>query len=159
MQEEKLKLKQIMLSQQRLNNDTLQNMMHSIYDNIKFSTFPYHSYKLENSRLAYKQYNSGNCIALCMYCQEYLTNYKIQSHIIPASVPDAYKVQGTPHLCHVSLLIPLSTREFYIFDPAFNNRDCMYCNLNDNIKRVISCSDIYTHSPFNIDYQLKRVAL
>ena len=149
-------LKPIMLSKQTVDNTILQNMIHSVYDNIKFSTFPYHSYKLESSKEAYKTYNSGNCIALCMYCQEHLSsNYGIKSHIIPASVPDAYKVEGTQHLCHVSLLIPFSLNEFYIFDPAFNNLSCMYCDCNNNMTRKISCSDIYTYQTFDIDYSLE----
>lgn len=155
-QRAQLMLKPILLSKQVMSDTLLENMIHSVYNNIKFSTFPYLSYKLNSSTDAFKQYNSGNCIALCMYCQEYLlSNHGIKSHIIPASVPDAYKVEGTQHLCHVSLLIPLSLNEFYIFDPAFNNLSCMYCDCNNNRKRKISCCDIYNHTTFDIDYSLE----
>lgn len=157
MNDEKMKIKPIFLTHQPINDYKLKIMMQSVYRNIIFSTFPYHSYKLKSSKDAYKIYNSGNCIALAMFCKDYLmSNYDIKSYIIPASVPNSYKVEGTPHACHCALLIPINNNEFYIFDPAFNNLSCMYCNLNDNIKRKTKCSDIYSHTPFDIEYDIQK---
>ena len=42
----------------------IKEVLHILYKNIRFSTFPYLTYKISSSLQCLKQYNSGNCIAM-----------------------------------------------------------------------------------------------
>ena len=115
-----MKSKPIKLQKQVMNERIMKEALHTCYENIAFSTFPYIRYKLSSSEKTLEKYNSGNCIALCTFLKRFLkANYKVKSHIIPASVPSIYRVDGTPDVCHVALLVPLTTTTYYIVDPAF----------------------------------------
>lgn len=115
-----MKLKPIPFKKQPINGSIMKEALYACYENIAFSTFPYIHYKLTSSEKTLDRYNSGNCIALSIFLKRYLkANYKIKSYVIPATVPSIFRVDGTPDICHVSLLIPVTTTTFYIVDPAF----------------------------------------
>jgi hypothetical protein len=115
-----MKTKSIKLSKQVVPDYMIKDALSTCYENISFSTFPYIKYKVKSSTKTLEKYNSGNCIALCTFLKRYLkANYHIRSHIIPASVPSIFRVEGTPDLCHVALLVPLTTSTYYVLDPAF----------------------------------------
>jgi hypothetical protein len=115
-----MKLKPIVMKKQIMNEKIMKEALYACYENIAFSTFPYIRYKLKSSEKTLARYNSGNCIALSMFLKRYLKeNYRVKSYIIPATVPSIFRVEGTPDVCHVSLLIPITTTTFYIVDPAF----------------------------------------
>ena len=157
---EKLNLKPIYLKSQNnlLKQNTFKNLFYNLYKNVRFSTFPYFSYKVEDSLNCLKQYNSGNCISMCYFIQIYLkNNFNIDSYIIGASVPEQFKVDNTPHMCHCAVLIPKSEYEFFIIDGAFYFIEPMYCNLNNNNLKSINCSDIYNHKIFKIEYIIKNI--
>ena len=66
-------------------------------------------------------------------------NYGIVSYIVPASVPKIYQIENSPEICHVALLIPISTNSFYIIDPAFYFMEPILCDLNNpDIKEIIA---------------------
>lgn len=127
------------------------------YNNISFSTFPYILYKLTSSEDALMQFNSGNCIALSLFLQKYLkNNYGVISYIVPASVPKIFRVEGTNHICHVSLCIPLNTTKYYIVDPAFYFLSPMECCLKNNVPNEIKSCNIHTNVNESITYVLQN---
>jgi len=122
-----MKRREINLFNQTVSNEAIQKSLHACYENIAFSTFPYHAYHLSLSSHTLDKYHSGNCIAMTTFLKRYLhTNHKIRSFIVPASVPSIFRVEGTPEICHVSLLIPLTETSYYILDPAFYFLGPMY---------------------------------
>ena len=115
-----MKTQPIKLQKQPMNIERMKDALYTCYENISFSTFPYIRYKLTSSEKTLDKYNSGNCIALSTFIKRYLkANYKIKSYIVPATVPSIFRVEGTPDICHVALLIPVTTTTYYIVDPAF----------------------------------------
>jgi len=115
-----MKTKPISLVKQLIHVSMIKDALSTCYENISFSTFPYIKYNLKSSTKTLDKYNSGNCIALSTFLKRYLkANYKLKSYIIPASVPSIFRVEGTPDLCHVALLIPATTTTYYVIDPAF----------------------------------------
>ena len=113
------KLHSLRLFNQNINSMILKHCMTTLYNNVAFSLFPYKLNHVSDSQQAVQQYNSGNCIAMTRFLKEFLLkNYGIFSYIIPASVPNMFKLQGTRHLTHVALLIPKSKVSFMIMDPA-----------------------------------------
>ncbi len=105
---------------QPINERLVKEALYTCYENIAFSTFPYIKYKLSSSEKTLEKYNSGNCIALSTFLKRFFkANYKIKSYIIPATVPSIFRVEGTPDICHVALLIPITTTTYYVVDPAF----------------------------------------
>lgn len=153
MEHRPLEIQNIYLKKQNITPFMIKEVLHNLYKNIRFSTFPYLTYKIRSSMNCLKQYNSGNCIALAQFIKIYLkNNYNIDSYLIGASVPDIFKVENTPIMCHCAICIPISNHEFYILDAAFYFVEPMYCNLNDNIERKIQHSDIYSHVNSTICY-------
>ena len=153
MKHESLKIQKIYLKKQNVNSSMIKEVLHILYKNIRFSTFPYLTYKISSSLQCLKQYNSGNCIAMADFIKIYLKqNYNVDTYIVGASVPEIFKVENNPTICHCAVFIPISQTEFYILDPAFYFLEPMYCNLDDNIERKIENSDIYSHSKSNVFY-------
>ena len=147
----------IKMINQNISSKHFSELVHNLYNNIVFSTFPYKLYKEEHSERCINQYNSGNCIALSLFAKHYLqTNYNVTSYIIAASVPDCCKTHGTPHLTHCAVLIPISNSEFYIFDAALYFLEPMYCNLKDNIQRNVKMADVYKHGTREINYIISK---
>lgn len=154
---EDCKFNNIKLFDQILTKTQIDEFMFNLYNHVIFSTFPYKLYKQQNSISCLYKYNSGNCIAQALFVKLYLErNFRVKSYIIPASVPNFCKVDGTPFLSHCALLIPISKHEFYIFDGALYFTTPIYCNLKDNKVRTISIADIYNHSSEDIEYNIKR---
>jgi hypothetical protein len=146
----------INIFEQDINDKDIQQMLCAMYDNIRFSTFPYLTYKCEDSETAMNTFNSGNCIALSFFIKSFLKrNMNIESSIICASVPDIFKVENTPHACHCALLVPKSEHEFYIIDTAFSFLSGMYCDIANNVRRKIECSDIYSYKNQTIQYRMR----
>lgn len=155
MEHQSLKIQNIYLKKQYITPSMIKEVLHNLYRNIRFSTFPYLTYKINSSLNCLKQYNSGNCIALAQFIKIYLqNNYNIESYIVGASVPDIFKVENTPTLCHCAVCIPKSNHEFYILDAAFYFNEPIYCDLNNNIVRTIENSDIYSHVHSKICYKI-----
>jgi hypothetical protein len=152
-----MKLRQIKLIHQNVKEWQLEEAMHMCFNNISFSTYPYILYKLTSSHDTLKQYNSGNCIALTLFIHKYLkNNYGIHSYIIPASVPSLFRVEGTNHICHVSLCIPVNSSKFYIIDPAFYFLKPMNCSIKHNISRTIESCNIHNNVNEKIQYVLQK---
>lgn len=155
---ESLSVSPIHLFNQNVNDHILTYVLRTLYSNVRFSTFPYFTYKCETSYSALHRYNSGNCIAISIFMQKFLDcNYGIKSNIICANVPDIYKVEGTPHACHCALLVPKSMSEFYILDGAFSFLTPLYCDLNQNVNRLIDFTDIYAHENHSISYHIEKL--
>jgi hypothetical protein len=141
---------------QKISDDDISKLLYNIYNTIIFSTIPYICHKETSSKSAMLKYNSGNCIALVEAVKYYLKkNLGINGYIIPANVPKRNKIIGTPTLSHCAILIPKSSTEFYIFDPALYFMEFMYCDLENNVKRQIKTSDSYRHSFYKIEYIIK----
>jgi hypothetical protein len=132
-----------------------------LYENLVFSTFPYIVYKMSSSIQALKQFRSGNCIAMASFLKRYLrTNFGISSYIIGASVPDWFKVENTPYICHCALCIPLGYDYVAIMDGAFYMKEPIVVKLGDpsfkdNMSTLVPCSDIYTKGEMNIEYRVE----
>ena len=103
----------IVLKKQQVDADIIEDVLQICYEHMCFSTFPYIMYGIESSEDTLNNYNSGNCIALSLFIKKYLKNIGVDSHLIPASVPDIHKVPGVNHICHVSLLIPYANDRFF----------------------------------------------
>ena len=81
---------------------------------------PYLKYKNFSSKEMLKKYNSGNCIAMCMFAKDILKKkYNIKSFIIPATIPIKYQRKGYLNISHVALCVPKKNKGYYILDLAF----------------------------------------
>lgn len=152
-----LELSKIYLFNQNITLNIIEQLYNILYNNIQFSTFPYIIYKEQESSECIKKYNSGNCIAISKFVQLFLKdNYNIKSYLIPASVPNSFKVIGTAHLSHVAVLVPISKNEFYIIDCAIYFINPIYCNLENNIQRHTYLTDVYEYKNKKINYIIKE---
>lgn len=97
----------------------IDEVVNECYKTCYFSTFPYIHNNDISSRTALKKYNSGNCIAMSMYIQKQLRKKNIISYLIPATVPNKYRVKGYLDISHVALVIPVNDTKMYLIDPAF----------------------------------------
>lgn len=147
----------IELFPQQVNSKDIHEMIYNMYNRISFSTFPYLLYKQEHSLQSIRSFSSGNCIGFAYFMQNYLwKNHHIKSYLIGASVPDLFKQDGTPHICHCAVVIPLSYHEFYVMDGALYFIEPMYCSLRDNKERSICNSNAHRHERTTINYKLQK---
>ena len=107
------------------------------YKYTAFSTFPYIREGL-NSRQSMEKYHSGNCIALSMFIQDELKKRSIKSVLIPATIPQKYQQSGYLDISHVVLCIPVSSKEFFIVDPAFYFLNPVHVRNGKSIQPVFS---------------------
>ena len=136
--------RQITLFSQSAKKEYMQEALHACYENIAFSTFPYLSYHLSHSSHTLDDFHSGNCIAMTTFLKRFLlSNHKIISFIVPATVPSIFRVQGTPDICHVSLLIPLTETSYYILDPAFYFLEPLYVDVANPQPYLIDSMNIH----------------
>ena len=104
---------------QNINQKEIMQALKYCYKKTAFSTFPYiiNNY---NSSKSLDNFKSGNCVALSIYLQRYLKKkYKIESFLIPASIPNSFKNDKYLELSHVALAIPKNNKKVYIADLAF----------------------------------------
>ena len=113
-----LKLKNINLLDQNVNQKKIIKGLSDCYSKYAFSTFPYIIDQI-SSKDAIKKYNSGNCIALSLSLKDYFEKIGIKSYLIPATIPKKYSRPGYLEISHVALLIPKSNNSYYVADPAF----------------------------------------
>lgn len=129
---------------QKITKEILKSALKDAYINTRFSTFPYHFYKL-NSREAINKFKEGNCIALSMYIQNYLKKRGIKSYLIPATIPYFIQHPDLLDISHVALAIPKNKDNTFIIDVAFyfleplhikhnkkENKKINIMNFNDN---------------------------
>ena len=132
-------------NQPSINSDLLIDILQICYKTCSFSTLPYFLYSY-NSRQAINKTNSGNCIALSMFIQNYLkTHYNIISYLIPCTIPNMYKRNKYLDISHVSLAVPKNNIEIYILDPAFYFYEPILINIMDlNTSQFITSVNIYS---------------
>ena len=146
----------IHLKNQQITTYNLKTLLSNLYNNVCFSTFPYLVYKANSSKESIERYNSGNCIAFAYFIQMYLKkNHKIDSYLIGASVPELFKVPGTPEVCHCAVLIPINLYEFYILDGALYFVEPMFCSLKNNVVRCIKNSNCHNHENTEVEYHIE----
>ena len=156
MEKEDCVFRKIDLIDQTIRKKDIKQMLRTMYNSICFSTFPYLVYKETSSKTCIQRYNSGNCIGFVYFMKMYLeANHNVQSVIIPASVPPLYKVEGTPHMCHCALLIPLNAHDFYVVDGALYFLEPMFCSLQKNKTRQIHNCNVHRHEKTTIQYEMK----
>lgn len=132
------------INQPDVSEDKIIESLENCYRNCAFSTFPYIMHNLD-SRDSISKYNSGNCIALSMYIKDYLKNkYNINSYLIPATIPNKYKVRGYLHISHVVLAIPKNNKEIFIADPAFYFLSPLKVDLNNKFSTIVFAKEIYS---------------
>lgn len=143
----------IPFKKQSVPKEKIEEALFTCYENICFSTFPYLKYKLKSSEATLQRYNSGNCIALSTFLKKFLwNNYRIHSYIVPASVPSIFRVDGTPVLCHVALLIPLSPTSYAVVDPAFYFLEPMIVSFTPGPVQKIVSMNIHKQTREDIYY-------
>ena len=103
MKHESLKIQNIYLKKQNVNRSMIKEVLHILYKNIRFSTFPYLTYKLSSSLQCLKQYNSGNCIAMSEFIKLYLKKITMWIHILLVQVFLKY-LKWKIHLQYVIVL-------------------------------------------------------
>ena len=131
------------INQTNLSEDKIIESLENCYKNCAFSTFPYIMHNLD-SKDAIDKYNSGNCIGLSMYLKEYLkTKYNIKSYLIPATIPNKYKLDGYLDISHVVLAVPKNNSEIFIADPAFYFLNPIKVDLNSNLPTIVFAKEIY----------------
>ena len=72
MEIEKLRVSSINLYNQNIDDEKIKHLLYHVYNNIRFSTFPYLTYKCSNSYESLNRYNSGNCIAISYFIKLFL---------------------------------------------------------------------------------------
>lgn len=148
---------EIKLERQKTSTHVINELLYNVYNNVCFSTFPYLVYKESHSMSSINKYNSGNCIAFSYFIKTYLeNNFNIKSYIIGASVPKFFKVEGTPHICHCAVLIPISEHEFYIIDCALYFLEPIYCDLRKQCQGDIKTSNVHNHEISMFSYALEK---
>ena len=154
-----MKLRDITFFKQTLTQESIREALAASYENIAFSTFPYLSYKLSLSSHTLDKYHSGNCIAMTIFLKRYLqSNHKVRSFIVPATVPNIFRVQGTPDICHVSLLIPTTETSYCILDPAFYFLEPLHVDIKNPQPYLIDSMNIHKqiHETIVGQYDEKR---
>ena len=95
--------------------DILQSALIDCYNNIPYSTFPY-IFNQVNSRKSLKHFSSGNSIAMCYYIKQYLKENKINSYLIPATLPEYLIKVDYLSIAHVAISFPLHDNIIWLFD-------------------------------------------
>lgn len=117
------------------------------FQNTAFSTFPYIMYNM-NSKQAMKELKSGNCVALSMYLKDILKRrYGIKSYLIPATIPNIYKLPTLLDICHVALAIPRTKSTVYVADVAFYFLRPIEIKLHYKTVSPIYSKEIYAYEP------------
>lgn len=131
--------------QPNVNRELLIDILGICYKTCSFSTLPYFMYSY-NSEQAIQKTNSGNCIALSMFIQNYLkTHYNIVSYLIPCTIPTMYKRPKYLDISHVSLAVPKNNIEIYVLDAAFYFYEPLLVNITDlNTSQFITSVNIYS---------------
>ena len=97
----------------------LKLVLKDCYYNCAFSTLPYFTNGYNSSK-SFSKTNTGNCVSLSLYIKKILKKkYKINSFLIPASIPIMYQKAGFLEISHVALAVPKNEDILYILDPAF----------------------------------------
>ena len=133
---------------QYISDDEVIDILQDFYNEYAFSTFPYN--KKLSSHETYKQYNSGNCIALSFALQNILKKKNINSYLIPATIPNIYRHPKYLDISHVALAIPNkkhNRRCVTVVDTAFyflNPINSYIDNFNsDEYNNIVFSKSIY----------------
>jgi hypothetical protein len=112
----------------------LKEAMYMCYNNFAFST---HGYVNNGTSIdSLKYHKAGNCVAFSMIIKKYLkNNYKINSHLITASVPNKWRTKGLNDICHCALCVPIDKDKCYIIDCAFYMNEPILMNLSISSKQ------------------------
>ena len=115
-----LTVQPITKTNKEVNKNDLLDIMRYTYKHCSFSTIPYLKHKLFSSRKTLQTYHSGNCIAMSMFAKKQLKKkYKLNSFLIPATIPIRYQRPGYLVISHVALCVPKHNKGYYILDLAF----------------------------------------
>ena len=131
----------------------LRKLIHKHHISYPFSTIPYHIYHLDSKKSSRKMH-SGNCISLSMLMVDQLKRDGIDSHLIPASVPKEYNVDGLLPLSHVAVCIPITDRQILVLDMAFYFLEPLFIDLdqfNLDYIRPITSASVYTNRRRNVN--------
>tara|TARA_B100001540_G_C15803071_1_gene640789 strand:- start:1760 stop:2695 length:936 start_codon:yes stop_codon:yes gene_type:complete len=129
------------ITRQKVTTELITEALQYCFDNCAFSTFPYIMYNM-NSKQAIDTFKSGNCVALSMFLQKHLLEkYKIKSYLIPATIPNKYKIQGLLDISHVALAIPKTKNNIFIADVAFYFLTPIEIKINKQLNKS-KCSTI-----------------
>ena len=146
----KLKLKKILFSNSSVTEEMIINALEKSYKNCAFSTFPYY-FEHMGSFESMTNFKSGNCVSLSLYLKNYLKDmYSIKSYLIPATIPNKYRLPGYLDISHVALAIPINKKSFFIADPAFYFLNPIRLDVNNSDEQVIFAKKIY-HKEFHIE--------
>ena len=115
-----LTVQPITKTNKEVNKNDLLDIMRYTYKHCSFSTIPYLKHNLFSSRKTLESYHSGNCIAMSMFAKKQLKKkYKLNSFLIPATIPIRYQRPGYLVISHVALCVPKHNKGYYILDLAF----------------------------------------
>lgn len=142
---EKLKTKPIKfdVKNKKPTKKILKEALDTCYAECPFSTYPYIYGKLTSSKEALKKYKSGCCIAMSMFIKDWLKSKGITSYLIPATIPEKYKMPGYLHISHVALVVPVDEKKVYLMDPAFYFIQPASINLRVNKESKVALKLIY----------------
>ena len=134
---------------QNISEKIIINLLENCYKNCAFSTFPYIINK-QNSIQAIQSSNSGNCISLSLYIKLELQKIKITSFLIPATIPNKYKLKGYLDISHVAIAIPKDKNTIFIVDPAFYFLNPIIINLQNK-----TCTTVFSKSIYDKEFNVK----
>jgi hypothetical protein len=144
-----LKTRPIKFENKKFSKKLLKQSLDACYNECAFSTFPYIHGKLSSSKEALKKYNSGCCIAMCIFLKDWLKSKGITSYLIPATIPNKYKMSGYLDIAHVALVVPINEDRIYLMDPAFYFIHPASINLRINNETKVALKLIYTEEVEN----------
>lgn len=130
--------------EQNITEDVVIEALEESFKKCAFSTFPYIMENL-NSKQALKKYNSGNCIALSIFVQNYLKKQGIISYLIPATIPNKYRYGGYLEISHVALAIPKNKYQIYIADSAFYFLNPILLDTRTEDSQIVYSKSIYSY--------------
>lgn len=114
------------------------------FSSVAFSTFPFY-FEASNSYNSIKNFNSGNCVAMSFHIKKYFKEkHNIDCFLIPATIPDRYKLAGYLDIAHVAVAIPINKTSFFIADPAFYFLNPIKLDIRNNEPQLFFSKKIYT---------------
>ena len=128
------------MKQQKVNIEIINKLLRETITEFPFSLFPYvqgrNSYQAQRDK-------QGNCVALSMYLQRKLRRRRIQSVIIPATIPQRYQRPEFLTISHVALAIWNGRDQVIICDPSFYFETPMVMDLKKGGVGHIKSRNVY----------------
>ena len=146
-----LRVRKVPLSmkKQRVKKELVHRLLRETITEFPFSLFPYIYGRNSYQSLREKQ---GDCVALSIYLQRKLRRHRIQSVLIPATIPVRYQRPSYLTISHVALAIWNGPDEVFVCDSAFYFETPMVVHLKRGTGGTIKSRNVYRDFTETLEY-------